>query len=100
MPRKYGYSKVGERCYGAHSWNAKGRENIIGALVNNSFTACAVNGNIDSDTFNNQLGSGKRPAQTTTYASFGGYVENFVESCQFTNFDGSPFLTLKLKEDK
>ena len=55
---------------------------------------------IDSDTFNNQLESGKRPAQTTTYASFGGYVENFVESCQFTNFDGSPFLTLKLKEDK
>jgi len=55
---------------------------------------------IDSDTFNNQLESGKRPPQTTTYASFGGYVEDFVESCQFTNFDGSPFLTLKLKEDK
>ena len=55
---------------------------------------------IDSDTFNNQLESGQRDPQTTTYASFGGYVENFVESCKFTNFDGSPFLTLKLKEDK
>jgi len=55
---------------------------------------------IDSDTFNNHLESGKRPPQTSNYASFGGYVEDFVESCQFTNFDGSPFLTLKLKETK
>ena len=55
---------------------------------------------IDSDTFNNTLEEGIKPAQTTTYASFGGYVEDFVESCEFTNFDGSPYLTLKLKEDK
>ena len=54
---------------------------------------------IDSDTFNNTLEKGVQPAQTTTYASFGGYVEDFVESCRFTNFDGSPYLTLKLKED-
>jgi GR25 family glycosyltransferase involved in LPS biosynthesis len=54
---------------------------------------------IDSDTFNNTLESGKRQVQTIDYASFGGYVENFVESCRFTNFDGSPFLTLKLRED-
>ena len=54
---------------------------------------------IDSDTFNNTLEEGIKPAQTTTYASFGGYVEDFVESCRFTNFDGSPYLTLKLKED-
>ena len=47
----------------------------------------------------NTLEEGIKPAQTTTYASFGGYVEDFVESCQFTNFDGSPYLTLKLKED-
>ena len=55
---------------------------------------------IDSDTFNNHLEGGERPPQTTKYASFGGYVEDFVESCQFTNFDGSPFLTLKLKGTK
>jgi len=55
---------------------------------------------IDSDTFNNHLEGGERPPQTNKYASFGGYVEDFVESCQFTNFDGSPFLTLKLKETK
>ena len=47
---------------------------------------------IDSDTFNNHLEGGERPPQTNKYASFGGYVEDFVESCQFTNFDGSPFL--------
>ena len=57
-------------------------------------------GDIDSDTFNNTLEQGIKPAQTTTYASFGGYVEDFVESCTFTNFEGSPYLTLKLKEDK
>ena len=51
MPRKYGYSKVGKRCYGDYNWNAKGRENVIGALVNNSLTVCGtVNGNVDSDT--------------------------------------------------
>ena len=53
MLRRYGYSKVGDRCYGAYNWNAKGRENVIGALVNNSLTACGtVNGNVDSDTLN------------------------------------------------
>ena len=53
MPRRYGYSKVGDRSYGTYNWNAKGRENVIGALVNNSLTAYGlVNGNVDSDTFN------------------------------------------------
>ena len=56
MPRRYGYSKVGDRCYGTYNWNAKGRENVIGALVNDSLTACGiVNGNVDSDTFNTWL---------------------------------------------
>ena len=56
MPRRYGYSKVGDRCYGTYNWNTKGRENVIGALVNNSFTACGlVNGNVDSDTLNTWL---------------------------------------------
>ena len=53
MPRTHGYSGIGDRCYGTHNWNAKGRENVIGAFVNNSLTACGiVNGNIDSNTFN------------------------------------------------
>ena len=56
IPRRYGYSIVGDRCYGSYNWNAKGRENILGALINNSLTACGtVHGNIDSDTFNTWL---------------------------------------------
>ena len=56
MPRKYGYSKVEKRCYDDYNWNAKGRENVIGALVNNSLTACGiVNGNVDYDIFNTWL---------------------------------------------
>ena len=53
MARTYGYAKVGDRCYDTHNWNAGRRENAIGALINNSLTACGiVNGNVDSDTFN------------------------------------------------
>ena len=56
MARRYGYLKVRDRCYGTYNWNAKGRENVIWALVNNSLTACGlVNGNVDSDTFNTWL---------------------------------------------
>ena len=52
MPRTHGYARVGDRCYGTHKWNLRRRENVIGALINNSLTACGiVNGNVDSDTF-------------------------------------------------
>jgi transposase len=33
MPRTHGYALKGNRCYGTHDWNAKGRTNVIGALV-------------------------------------------------------------------
>jgi transposase len=33
MPRTYGYSSKGKRCYGKHDWGAKGRTNVIGALL-------------------------------------------------------------------
>ncbi len=33
MPRTRGYAKKGERCFGVHDWGAKGRTNVIGALV-------------------------------------------------------------------
>ena len=52
MVRNHGYAKVGDRCYDSYNWNARGRENVIGALINNSLTACGiVNGNVDSDVF-------------------------------------------------
>ena len=33
MPRTHGYSNRGERCYGTCNWGAKGRINVIGALI-------------------------------------------------------------------
>ena len=37
MTRTYGYSEKGKRCYGRHDWGAKGRTNVIGALINKVF---------------------------------------------------------------
>lgn len=33
MPRTRGYASKGARCFGAHDWGAKGRTNVIGALL-------------------------------------------------------------------
>ncbi len=33
MPRTHGYAQCGQRCYGKHDWGAKGRTNVIGALL-------------------------------------------------------------------
>jgi len=33
MPRHYGYSLKGKRCFAVHDWGAKGRTNAIGALL-------------------------------------------------------------------
>ena len=33
MPRTHGYSSKGQRCYGCHDGGAKGRTNVIGALL-------------------------------------------------------------------
>ena len=33
MPRTHGYAKKGRRCFGTHDWGAKGRTNVIGALL-------------------------------------------------------------------
>ena len=32
-PRTHGYCYRGKRCYGVHDWHAKGRINVIGAMV-------------------------------------------------------------------
>ena len=50
MPRNYGYAPVGGRCFARHDWNAKGRINVIGALLNNKLlNVNLVNGSINSD---------------------------------------------------
>ncbi|MGL5784052.1 MAG: IS630 family transposase, partial [Alphaproteobacteria bacterium] len=33
MPRTHGYAKRGKHCFGPHDWGAKGRVNVIGALL-------------------------------------------------------------------
>jgi len=33
MPRTHGYAPKGKRCFGTHDWGAKGRTNVIGALL-------------------------------------------------------------------
>ena len=50
MPRTHGYAPVGKRCIGRHDWNAEGRINVIGALLNNKLlNANPVDGSIDAD---------------------------------------------------
>ena len=33
MPRTHGYAKKGQRCFGVQDWGARGRINVIGALI-------------------------------------------------------------------
>jgi transposase len=52
MPRTHGYSDKGKRCYDKKDWNAKGRTNVIGAIINNQLlTVSLFDTNIDSDIF-------------------------------------------------
>lgn len=52
MPRTHGYSAKGQRTYGIQDWGAKGRTNVIGALVSGLLlTVSLVSGNVNSDVF-------------------------------------------------
>lgn len=52
MPRTHGYSTTGERCYGELDWHAKGRVNVIGAIINNQLlTICLFDNTINSEVF-------------------------------------------------
>jgi transposase len=52
MPRDYGYSAIGQRCFGQQDWQAKGRINVIGAIQGHQLlTTCLFEGNINSDVF-------------------------------------------------
>ena len=52
MPRNYGYSVKGTRCYGTSDWHAKGRLNVIGAIVGITFlTLSLFTSSINSDVF-------------------------------------------------
>lgn len=50
--REYGYSKIGERCFGKYEYNKRSRLNLIGGLLNNQLIAPLYSSSsIDSDTF-------------------------------------------------
>ena len=42
MPREYGYAEKGKRCFGVHDWGAKGRINVIGALIGKTLFAVGL----------------------------------------------------------
>ena len=51
-PRTYGYAQEGQRCYGTQDWQAKGRVNAIGAILDFEFLSVELwECNIDSDVF-------------------------------------------------
>ena len=53
QPRTHGYAPRGKRCFGIRDWNAKGRINVIGALLAGSLlTVGLTDANVDADMFN------------------------------------------------
>lgn len=53
MPRTHGYSMLGERCYGFEDWGAKGRTNVIGALLGKTLlTVSLFETTINTSVFN------------------------------------------------
>ncbi len=52
MPRQYGYALVGRRCFGTCDWQAKGRVNVIGALIGKALlTTCLIKSTINAEVF-------------------------------------------------
>jgi transposase len=52
MPRTHGYSQKGQRCIGINNWQARGRINVIGAMLGKGLLTTALfNGTIDSEVF-------------------------------------------------
>ena len=53
MPRTHGYAPRGKRCFGAQDWHARGRVNVLGALLAGVLlTVGLTDGNVDADVFN------------------------------------------------
>ncbi|WP_440867714.1 transposase [Symbiopectobacterium purcellii] len=51
-PRTHGYSPKGQRCFGLKNWGARGRTNVIGALLGTTLFAIGLfDININSDLF-------------------------------------------------
>lgn len=52
MPRTHGYAPIGQRCFGTQDWHAKGRTNVIGALLNKCLITIGLfKTNVNADVF-------------------------------------------------
>ena len=52
MPRQWGYASIGTRCVGQHNWHARGRLNVIGALLASGLlTVSLFTGAINTNAF-------------------------------------------------
>ena len=52
MPRTHGYSDRGQRCYGSHDWGARGRTNVIGAMIGKALlTVMLLSGTVNTQVF-------------------------------------------------
>jgi transposase len=52
MPRTHGYAPIGKQCIGKHDWHAKGRINVIGALLASCLlTATLFTRSVNADVF-------------------------------------------------
>lgn len=53
MPRTHGYAPKGQRCAGVCDWHARGRTNVLGALLAGTLlTVGLTQSNVDADLFN------------------------------------------------
>ena len=65
-PVSIAYSTIGSRCYVSHDWHAKGRINVIGAIVNMTFVTLGMfSSSINSDVFYAWLTQDLLPRLTT-----------------------------------
>lgn len=56
MPRAHGYALKGQRCYGTHDWGARGRTNVIGALIGKELlTVSLFDKTINAEVFNSWI---------------------------------------------
>ena len=56
MPRSHGYALKGQRCFALHNWGAKGRTNVIGALLEKTLLTVALfHTNVNTDLFTGWL---------------------------------------------
>jgi transposase len=63
MPRTHGYAPAGQRCHGTHDWHARGRTNVIGALMGCALlTVGLFSVTVDAEVFH-RLGQTGSPAQ-------------------------------------